>query len=191
MALIHLNHPLLQRAIGVFRARVWQQDDSALHRVSYRVLADPHLRRPVVLAYGRLVAVGSLTQRLHETIVAVGGEIDGNQVAPLEPEDLRRMLAQPYEHPTIPVRLGDRLRDLAPSHRKALERLLREEEARQRQRLEDLASQRAEEDAAAIGALMDERIKELQQRIRTTQRGPNPRFGIPSSTFRPGRVSSI
>jgi len=170
VTLLHLNHPLLQRAVSIFRARIWLQDDSSLHRASYRVLPDQVLSEPVVLAHGRLVAISTLSQRLHEALVTVGGEFKGEHIYPLAADDLRRLLAHAGDQPAIPARVLEPFSRLWSSHRRTLEQSLQDEQARQEVLLADLAAQRAEEDAVAIGLLMDERIKELQQRIRTTEK---------------------
>lgn len=177
LTLLHLNHPLMKQAIGTFRARVWAEaGDGGLARVSYRVVDD--LSVPVVLAFGRLVAVGSLSQRLHESVLCVGGEIEGQALYPLATNEIERLLDLPFTFPSIPREVGDDLRRLFLYHERALQNLLREEEEHQKQQLGHLAEQRAGEDAEAIQMLIDERIKELRERIRKEQRDVKPLYQL-------------
>jgi ERCC4-related helicase len=177
LTLLHLNHPLMRQAIGTFRARVWSDgDESGLNRVSYRVVRD--LSVPVVLAYGRLVAVGSLSQRLHESVVCVGGEIEGDTIYQLSQEDIKRLLEHQYEFPPIPKPLGDDLRRLFRSHERQLIKMLETEEKTQTELLSDLAAQRADKDASAIQQLIDERIKELRSRIRKETKDTKPEYQL-------------
>lgn len=176
---LHLNHPLMRQAIGTFRARLWSEaGDGGIARASYRVLEDRHLSVPVVLAYGRLVAVGTLSRRLHESVVCVGGEIEGQSLYPLSQDDIRRLLAQEYEYKAIPTGLGSDLRRLFPYHERELLKLLDEEQKRQSQHLQELAAQRAQEDAEAIRTLIDERIKELRERLRREEKDVAPQYQL-------------
>ncbi len=164
VTLLHLNHPLMRRAVGVFRARIWS-DGSGLNRVSYRVLPDNRLSHPVILAFGRLVAIGALSQRLHEDLIVVGGEIDDRQVYALDEADIKHLLTLDGIHPPIPREIGDRLRQLFPSHERVLQNLLQERETRAYAELQSLAQRRAEEDATSVARLVEERIKELDKRL--------------------------
>ncbi|MCK6580967.1 MAG: DISARM system SNF2-like helicase DrmD [Anaerolineae bacterium] len=173
LTLLHLNHPLMKLAIGTFRARVWAEDgEGGLHRVSYRVL--PELSKPVVLAYGRMVVVGALSLRLHESLICVGGEINEGQIDTLSADDITRLLDLRYEHPAISRSLGDDLRRLFPIHQRALIRLLEEEQKRQRIALEELAVRRADEVSVQIRTLIDERIREIRERIHREEHGRAP-----------------
>jgi len=168
VTLLHLNHPLMRRAVGVFRARIWADGAdgrAGLNRISYRVLPDNRLSRPVILAFGRLVATGALSQRLHEEVVVVGGEIDSQQVYPLDEDEIRRLLDIEGAFDPIPRTVADRLRQFFRSHERALQRLLNDREAQARDALQALADQRADEHSAAVAQLMDERIRELDRRL--------------------------
>jgi len=173
VTLLHLNHPLMRRAVGIFRARIWSDGGdgrAGLNRVSYRVLPDNRLPHPVIVAFGRLVAIGALSQRLHEDVVVVGGEIDGQQVYPREEGEIRHLLAVEGDHSPIPREIGDRLRQLFRFHERELRRLLGERETQAHEALQALADQRAGQDAAAVAQLMEERINELEQRLNPAAR---------------------
>ncbi len=172
VTLLHLSHPILRRAMDIFRARVWSEGEGDLHRVSYRILPDVRLPQPVILAFGRLVAIGALSQRLHESVVLVGGEIAGHNIYAMSADDLRHLMTVEFEYSPIPTATADDLRRLSSTHQRQLMAMLSDEEQEQRTHLVQLAELRAEEDATAIDQLMDERIRELQQRIRTEEKIP-------------------
>lgn len=168
VTLLHLNHPLMRRAVGVFRARIWSDGadgKAGLNRISYRMLPDNRLPHPVILAFGRLVATSALSQRLHEEVVMVGGEFDGQQVYPLGEAEIRRLLDIEGAFDLIPRSVADRLRQLFRSHERELQRLLEARETQAHEALQALAEQRAEQDSAAVAQLMAERIRELDQRL--------------------------
>jgi superfamily II DNA or RNA helicase len=76
VVLAHLNHPLVQMAVRLLRAEVWGgTGQQQLQRVAARVVPRHVATTPLVVAYGRLLIIGGDSQRLHEELIAVGGEI--------------------------------------------------------------------------------------------------------------------
>lgn len=75
VVLAHLNHRLVQMCLRLLRAEVWSiEGKKQLHRVAARVVsAKSGLETPAVVAYGRLVILGSDQQRLHEEVITAGG----------------------------------------------------------------------------------------------------------------------
>ena len=75
VVLAHLNHRLVQMCLRLLRAEVWSTEGrKQLHRVTARVVSSQSgLDTPAVVAYGRLVILGSDQQRLHEEVIAAGG----------------------------------------------------------------------------------------------------------------------
>jgi hypothetical protein len=178
VALLHLNHPLMKRALAVFRARLWvahaDQTGQALNRATYRVLSDDDIREPVVIAFGRLVATGALSQRLHEEVTFVGGEIAEREIYPVDAERLQELLRKGGEQPDISRSIGDSLRSFFPAHEKALQGMFAELEQAEGQRLSDLATLRADEDSNTIEELIKERINEINQRIKKESKDSTP-----------------
>jgi hypothetical protein len=102
VTLVHLNHPLMRRALGAFRAQLWTEGltaGEALHRVSYRVLPDYKLDGPAVVAFARVVAVSALGQKLHEALLPIGGQIRQKEIVPLDDELLTGLLAEEATFP--------------------------------------------------------------------------------------------
>lgn len=76
VVLAHLNHRLVQMSLRLLRAEVWSGDGRRkLHRVTARTIPNHLATAPLVIAYGRLVVIGGDSHRLHEELIAAGGEI--------------------------------------------------------------------------------------------------------------------
>lgn len=85
VVLAHLGHRLVQLALALLRAEVWQSEGGQLARVTMRA-ADPAIvPEMLAVAHGRLVVTGADGHRLHEEVVAA---------------------AVPLEDPTADGRLG-------------------------------------------------------------------------------------
>ena len=76
LVLVHLNHILVQMSLRLLRAEVWSREgNKRLHRVTARLVPNHVLDTPALIAHARLVVLGGDSQRLHEEIIATGGEI--------------------------------------------------------------------------------------------------------------------
>lgn len=168
VTLAHLNHPLMKRAIAVFRGNLWAAGLSGgaeLSRAAYRVLPDYLLNAPYVVAYGRLVATSALSHKLHEAIVTVGAEIQAADLVPADPALLQSLLREPGSQPVLPKAVADRLRALFPAHERQLRDLLAAQETAGQQTLRQQLRERGREEAKAVRALTRERIRELEKRL--------------------------
>lgn len=115
VVLAHLNHRLVQMCLRLLRAEVWSTEGrKQLHRVAARVVSSQSgLETPAVVAYGRLVILGSDQQRLHEEVIVAGGELKegrfnrlgvmklqaalGNVSGQAAPEAMQQKLAQMWD----------------------------------------------------------------------------------------------
>lgn len=168
VALVHLNHPLLKRAVAVFRGNLWAaglSDGAELSRVAYRVLPDYLLNAPYLVAYGRLVATSTLSHKLHETIVTVGAEIQAADLLPADADLLSKLLREPGSQPALPKEIAGRLRALFPAHERQLRQMLAGQETAVQKDLRQQLRDRGREEAKAIRALTRERIRELEKRL--------------------------
>lgn len=74
VVLAHLNHRLVQMCLHLLRAELWASATrQRLHRVTARLVPDPALESPAVIAHGRILVIGGDSQRLHEEIISAGG----------------------------------------------------------------------------------------------------------------------
>jgi hypothetical protein len=168
VALIHLNHPLMQRALGLFRAQLWAEGLTAgepLRRVSYRVLPAYKLDAPLLVAFARVVAISALGQKLHEAIIPVGAQIHQRELEPLSSELLAGPLSEPGNFPAIPAGVAHQLRNYFPAHEKALQKLLDQQQRAEERRLKALLKEKIKKETGDIEQLMQTRIKEIDQRL--------------------------
>jgi hypothetical protein len=73
LVLAHLGHPLLAMSTRLLRAAVWGADHGGLNRVSACVASGIDLEATLLVAFTRLVLVGSDGTRLHEEVFPTGG----------------------------------------------------------------------------------------------------------------------
>ncbi len=167
--LVHLDHPLMKRAVGTFRANLWSaglHSSHRLHRASYRVVTDPLITEPVILLVSRLVAIGSAGVKLHEELVLAGGEIRQFELSPAPQEWLEKAMAVPGAFPQIPQKVGDALRRFFAGHEQALRNELAARVQEREKTIRQQLRSRAVDEARQVRALIDERVKEIDRRIK-------------------------
>jgi hypothetical protein len=172
VVLAHLNHRLVQMALRLLRAQVWDVRGHKLNRVTARLVPDRQLPHLAVVAHARLVLLGGDSQRLHEEIITSGGEIREGRFRRFD--SLGRMeevlgaatihapgegiLAKltplwPYVQPGLEQALEARQKERVQS----LERVLRQREAKELSDVQALL----EELAAAIRGELSEEPEQL------------------------------
>jgi len=156
VVLAHLNHRLVQMALRLLRAEVWSpQGRKGLHRVTARTVPNHALASPVVIAHARLVLVGGKGARLHEEIIAAGGEIVQGRFRRMNVTQVQTALDAASAHP-VSIKTQDHLKsawgNLEPGLLLALE-------ARQRDRLDGmqkLLAERRDKEISDIRAVLSE-----------------------------------
>ena len=81
VALAHLGHPLVQKALATLRAEIWDDTNPRISRVSSAIVPNEVLpsQDGAILAHGRLVITGATGSRLHEAVITGGGHVrNGN-----------------------------------------------------------------------------------------------------------------
>ena len=168
VSLVHLDHPLVKRALAVFRQNLWSEkvhDSQRMSRVSYRVVRGRDLSRPAVVLVSRLIAVSEQGQKLHEELVLTGGSFQETEIDLDTGERLDRMLALDGEHPPLPVEVAGTLRRLFKSHEQQLIAALQGRVDVAEKDLKKRLKQRGLDEAREIRALVDERRKEIDKRV--------------------------
>ncbi|MBU1241096.1 DISARM system SNF2-like helicase DrmD, partial [Myxococcota bacterium] len=102
--LIHLDHPLMKRALGVFRANLWStglHETHKLARSSVKVLSDRDLKSPVVILFGRMLTVGIHGQKIHEELLLVGGDFEQERIIDISQEELDRLFHKPGKQASL------------------------------------------------------------------------------------------
>lgn len=105
VVLIHLNHRLMQLALRLLRAEVWGGSGAQkLHRVTARLIPDDMADAPVAIAHARLVVIGNNRYRLHEELIAAGGEINAGRFRRIpQVGRVRELLASASDTPPTPT----------------------------------------------------------------------------------------
>ena len=174
--LVHLDHPLMKRALAVFRANLWSQglhETHRLRRVAYRVV-DGDLDRPVVAALARLVATSAEGGRLHEELFAVGGELDGAELLALPDSALQAVLRSPGASPAIPREVGSLLRRPWPKHRAWLTDAIEQRRGVRAEELHKELRAKANEDARYVRKLIDQRRREIRKTLDAMENEAQP-----------------
>ena len=168
VVLAHLNHRLVQMCLRLLRAEVWSTEDKkCLHRVTARLVsAQSGLETPAVIAYGRLVILGSDQQRLHEEVITAGGVLKEGKFTRLGVMQIQAALGAALPEPA-PEAIKQKLAGLWSSYAEALMRSL---ETRMRDRTNSLQrdlKNREDKEVADITAILTELqrsiLKELEE----------------------------
>jgi len=172
LALIHLDHPLMKRALAVFRANIWSaglHEDHHLARASYRVVSNKELKHPVVAVVARLVCVSEQGQKLHEELFTCGGEFQEGHVASADAPWLTEVMELQASYPKLPATIGQQLRKLFSAHEVALKHAIEAAAKARDKELRKALSERGTVEAREVRSLIDERLKEIEKRIAEMQ----------------------
>ncbi len=168
VSLIHMNHPLLKRALGIFRSNMWSTSLSSgkeIQRVSYKVVTDGELHKPLIVGIARVVVINTYGQKLHEQLVNVGGYFSETQLDPLPIYEIQKLITSEGDQQHIPKELARRLRMWFPSHKQILQKKMDSFVEGEQDRIKQLLAERAEKEAEQIKILINERIEEIRKRM--------------------------
>jgi superfamily II DNA or RNA helicase len=162
VVLVHLNHRLVQMCLRLLRSEVWSAGDrQRLHRVAARVVPNPALDTPAVVAYARLVVLGGDNHRLHEEVITAGGFIRQGRFNRMNVGEVERALGS-----VIPGQVSETTKEqLAALWLDLSGPLVQAQQARMRDRtasLQKFLEERANKEAADMTLIM----RELERSIR-------------------------
>ena len=124
VVLAHLNHRLVQMALRLLRAELWTPHERrGLFRVTARRIPSHILDAPAVIAHGRVVIIGGDSRRLHEEVIAAGGELRQGRFRRLNVGQIELLLREASDKP-VPAAVQERLAGLWPQIEPALSRSL-------------------------------------------------------------------
>jgi superfamily II DNA or RNA helicase len=165
VVLAHAGHRLVQLAGNLLRAEVWAAGtQSRLRRVTARLVNEGRLDVPVVVAHGRLVVTGADGRRLHEELVAAGGELREGRFRRLGVGDLAEALDKATGEPapeTIALRLSGAWTWCCEPLTESLNRRVEE----RAQSLARTFAQRANDEIAAMETLLTDLKKSIEEAI--------------------------
>jgi len=166
VVLAHLNHRLVQMCLRLLRAEVWSTESRKnLHRVAAKIVSSKAgLETPAVVAYGRLVILGSDQQRLHEEVVTAGGVLKEGRFSRLGVMQLQAALGA-VSAGTVPEAMQQKL---AAMWDKYADPLMQALEVRQGERTTSLQrdlQNRSEKEIADITAILTELQKSILKEL--------------------------
>jgi superfamily II DNA or RNA helicase len=165
VVLAHLGHRLVAQAVWLLRAEVWAGADARLARVTARVIPDGAANEVAVIAHGRLVVTGAAGHRLHEEVIAAGGFLRSGRFARIS---TLGQLQAILDAPTVglpPKALSHQLARDWPTIADALVVALTRRQQDRTESLEGLLARRAEEDAAAVAAVLGELERSIRAEL--------------------------
>jgi len=167
VVLAHLQHRLVQMSLRLLRAEVWaSRGQRRLYRVTARIVPNDALDNPVVVAHARLLVLGGDYQRLHEELIAAGGELREGRFARLTGREVREALEAASDTPApaaMQQQLAARWERDAPALINALDVRAREQEERVRRLLGERATKEAQDSAAIMTELREAILATLRQ----------------------------
>jgi superfamily II DNA or RNA helicase len=161
--LIRLGHPLMQRAIGVLRRRMW--DGQGMTRWTEEGCALPSQIQELLLLHMFLEVTNAFREVAHQEVMVVPFEIRGNRLYHLD----SGLWAQVNPLPRFPLtsqELGKHVplvRERWPEHQRQIRDLLVQQRNDYRQEFAARMQQRYREEVRATKAIFDERLRELEQ----------------------------
>jgi hypothetical protein len=176
VALVHLNHRLVQMSLRLLRAEVWSLEGrkKRLNRVTARVVPDLALQHLAVVAHARLVVIGGDSQRLHEEIITAGGQIREGRFSRFgsltEMQDV--LAAARADEPSEAVK--KKLEHLWLNIKEPLRQALDSRTRDRTEGLKKMLAERADKEASDIRAI----LLELEQAIRDQLDAPDYEQGF-------------
>lgn len=165
VVLAHLNHRLVQMCLHLLRAEVWAAGDGygtkRMHRVAARVVDDPTVREPVILAHARLVVLGGDNHRLHEEVVTAGVRLHEGRAERLKVGEVERVV-RAQRGDGVPQNMKERLAAHWPHVRDPLFTALEARRADRQESIQKALDARADKEVREIEAV----LRELETAIR-------------------------
>ena len=164
VVLCHVGHRLVQMALRLLRAEVFQTGGSAtLSRVTASASSDPRAEL-LAVAYARLVITGAEGHRLHEEVIQAGGHVVEGRLQRLDVKALRDALAYPTDGPAVAA-VQAKLVTLHGNLTADLGAALRARAADRERALKDTVEKRMNDELARSRAVLDELRAQIDQAL--------------------------
>jgi superfamily II DNA/RNA helicase len=165
VVLVHLNHKLVQMAVRLLRAEVWDRGSrKRLHRVSVQMVADAALDSPAIVAFGRLVVLGGDGQRLTEEVIEIGGRIRDGRFARLNVGETTAVLAGALPE-RAPDTAGVFFAESWSTHKPSLQKALDGRALERAMSMQGALDERAAKEIADITAVLGQLERGIRQEL--------------------------
>jgi hypothetical protein len=170
VVLAHLNHRLVQMCLRLLRAEVWLRGETKkLNRVTALQIPNSLSAEPVVVAYGRLVILGSDQQRLNEEVITVGGAIRGGKFVRLNVLELNQLLQVATPDP-VPESVSQKLIGLWDVYAEPLKKSLESRMGDRQNSLQKQLADRAQQESADIETILTELQQSIERELADTDK---------------------
>lgn len=170
VVLAHLNHRLVRMCLRLLRAEVWSTEGRKnLHRVTARIVSTKAgVETPAVVAYGRLVILGSDQQRLHEEVITAGGILKEGRFSRLGVMQLQGALGA-ISSGSVPETMQQQLAQMWDKYAEPLMQALEVRKGERATSLQRDLQNRAEKEIADITAILTELQKSILKELEEPQ----------------------
>lgn len=161
--LIRLGHPLMQRAIGVLRRRMW--DSKGMSRWTLEGCLLPPSLKEVLLLHLHLEVTNEFREVAHQEVFHLPFEVRGYHLHPLELDLWARLESLPRT-PLAQQELHawtETVRDQWHEHQRQIRTLITEQREQYRQEFAQRMHQRLQEEIRVEKATFQERLQELER----------------------------
>ena len=170
VVLAHLNHRLVQMCLRLLRAEVWLRGETKkLNRVTALQIPNNLSDEPVVVAYGRLVILGSDQQRLNEEVITAGGVIRGGKFVRLNVLELNQLLQSATPDP-VPKAIAQKLTALWDVYAEPLKKSLESRMGDRQSSLQKQLADRAQQESADIETILTELQQSIERELADTDK---------------------
>ena len=170
VVLAHLNHRLVQMCLRLLRAEVWLRGETKkLNRVTALQIPNHLSSEPVVVAYGRLVILGSDQQRLNEEVITAGGVIRGGKFVRLNVLELNQLLQSATPDP-VPKAIAQKLTALWDVYAEPLKKSLESRMGDRQSSLQKQLADRAQQESADIETILTELQQSIERELADTDK---------------------
>lgn len=174
--LVRLGHPIVQHAISVYRRRLWMGSQAEgrgrLSRMCCRAARLGGVADAVLVAYALVQAVNELGESIHEELIDIPLLVDGQELKPADERWWHEFRHQ--ERSELPrqawAQVGQRLHELWPAHRAAIEEIIAAERSQIEQRLHKLAAEALAEEKSKQEKLFDYAAREARREMERRQK---------------------
>lgn len=170
VVLCHLNHKLVQMCLRLLRAELWAMNSKKLNRVSAQFVPSHILNNPAMIAYARLVILGTDNQRLVEEIITAGGTLNQGRFQRMNVTEIKTALAERLpDEPSDDMK--ERLATVYYDNSDSLEKAL---QARMKDRTESLQKQlqdQAAKDIETIESSMNDLLNSIKTELNEIAKG--------------------
>lgn len=164
---LHLDHPLMARAMAALRSQMWKGPEShiasSLHRVT--AVAIPGLEESVLVAWARLIVLGPANNRLHEGLIGCAIGATSGENIPIE-----RIEALTTNEALQPSASVKRIEELVNTHINDLHTALSKAANTHVENIKSSLSARGAAVHSQTRALITERMADIRKSIRHCQK---------------------